>query len=209
MSTATVSQTDALQQLTELKDEADVEQTRHRDELVRHETSMNEILAKIRDTADGACGDFQTGNNGAAPATTTPQPARARGPKKKATAKKNASGSSSVKKKATKKKGVKVSATDRNYDNKKTLGQAIWHILDRDNWPALKSVPDSAPGLTAGEIKTLILLEKDWQSAGADPGNQISAQLGKFHHPEKGEPVIARGDERRYYIIKGAKYPGK
>lgn len=195
MSTATVLQTDALQQLTDLQKEAGEEQIRHRDELARHETSINKIFAKIRDTADGACGNFQVGDNGSA-TSTTPQPARARGPKKK-TAKKNAGS-------MAKKTGKKVSATDRNYDNKKTLGRAVWDILDRDDWPALKSVPENAPGLTAGEIKTLILKEKDWQSSGADPGNQISAQLGKFKNVGK----IARGDERRYYIVKDATFDG-
>ena len=222
MSTATLtSQTDALQQLTDLQKKADEEQSRHRDELSRHETTMNTLFAEMRDTADSVCGNFQIGNNGdgaaAAAAATTPQPARGFAVKKvskKKVAKKSTI-VSSTKKVSTKKKGVKVSATDRNYDNKKTLGLAIWDILNRADWPVLKTVPEDALGLTAGEIKTMVLLEGDWKSAGADPANQISSQLGKFHHPKKAKgkpalkPVIARGDERRYYIIEGAKFPGK
>lgn len=203
MSTATVSQTEALQQMTDLHKEAEEEQNRHRDELARHDTSMNEIMAKIRDTADSACGEFQIGSNGAA----TPPPIR--GAKKKTVKKKvtGLNGASKVVKKSEVKKG-KVSAKDRNYNNKKTLGRAIWDILNRDNWPGLKTVPEDAPGLNAGEVKVLLDKEGDWRSNSANPANQISSQLGKFHHPEKGKPVIARGDERRYYIIKGAKFPG-
>ena len=206
MSTATLtSQTDAIQQLTDLNKEADEEQSRHRDELSRHETTMNTLFAKIRDTANGVCGDFQVGNNGNGAATVTPQPARGFAVKKKVA---NRATTVVPTKKVSKKKGGKVSASDRNYDNKKTLPQTVWDILNRDNWPALSTVPEDAPVLTAGEIKTLISLEGDWKSAGDNPTNQISAQLGKFHHPKKGNPVIARGNERRYYIIQGAKFPG-
>lgn len=197
MSTATATQTDALQELASLQRQADEEQARHR-------STMNELLAKIRDTANGACGDFAVSDNGApAPATApaasaAPPPARARGSKKKVS-KKNASGGATKKKVA--KKGP-VSASERNYDNKKTLPQTIWDILNRDDWPALDSVPEDADGLTAGEIKKLIAIEKDWQSASADPGNQISGQLGKF----KAAGKIARGEGRRYYIVKGATF---
>ncbi len=189
MSTATVSQTGAdvvLQELADLQRQCDEEQTRHRDK-------RNELLAKIRDTANGGCGEFQVSDgNGAPSSTVAPPPAR--GPKRK-TAKKSASGTKS------KKKGT-VSASERNYDNRKTLGKAIWDILDRDEWPGLKDVPKDAVGLTAGEVKKLLAIEGDWTSNSADPGNQISAQLSKFKIADK----IARGDERRYYIIKGAKF---
>ena len=202
MNTATVTQTDAdvLQALSDLQRQADEEQTRHR-------TTMNELLANIRDTANGACGDFQVESNGAEPSSpetpTQPAPARTparsrRGAKKKAKA---TTGRRNGAKKTAKKKKGKVSAKDRNYDNKMTLAEAIWDILDRDDWPDLKTVPADAVGLNAGEIKLLLDKGGNWQSASADPGNQISAQLGKFKEAGK----IERGDERRYYIVKGAK----
>lgn len=209
MSTATATAGTAaettLQELTDLQNQATEEVARHREELEKiessHNETMNELLSKIRDTANGACGDFQTSSPSAAP---TPK-RRGRPPGKK-----NASGSSAVATTPAKKKSVKkkaagaVAASERNYDNKKKLPEAIWDILDRDDWPILKDLPEDAVGLTAGEVKKLILHEKDWQSASADPGNQISAQLGKFRNAGK----IARGDGRRYYIVEGATLEG-
>jgi hypothetical protein len=197
MTATAIQDSQALQELADLQKQADEEQTRHRN-------AMNELFAKMRDTSNGACGDYAVDNGSPSPAptSTAPPPARARGgaPKKKV-AKKNATGGGGTKKKKAAKKGP-VSASDRNYDNKKTLPKAIWDILDRDSWPDLDSVPEDAVGLTAGEIKKLIGIEGDWQSASADPGNQISGQLGKF----KKEDKIARGEGRRYYIVKGATF---
>jgi hypothetical protein len=205
MSTATATATAAettLQELTDLQSQATEEVARHREELEKiessHNETMNELLSKIRDTANGACGDFQTSSPSAAP---TPK-RRGRPPGKK-----NASGSSTATppaKKSVKKKAGAVAASERNYDNKKKLPEAIWDILDRDDWPILKDLPEDAVGLTAGEVKKLILHEKDWQSSSADPGNQISAQLGKFRNAGK----IARGEGRRYYIVEGSTLEG-
>ena len=201
MSTATAPANTAaettLQELTDLQNQATEEVARHREELEKiessHNETMNELLSKIRDTANGACGDFQTSSPSAAP---TPK-RRGRPPGKN-----NVSSSSAPV--AKKKTAGKVAASERNYDNKKKLPEAIWDILDRDDWPILKDLPEDAVGLTAGEVKKLILHEKDWQSASADPGNQISAQLGKFRNAGK----IARGEGRRYFIVEGATLEG-
>ena len=169
-----------------------------------YRVKRGEIMARIRDAAGAEVGDFSIGQS------TTAAPAASRPPAKrsaataapKVAAKKTVTGGG-AKKKGTKKSG-KVAPTERNYDNELTLPKAIWDALDRESWPTLSDIPADAGGLRAGELKTLLDQEGKWKSSSADPGNQISGQLGKFKKAGK----IALGDGRRYYIVAGAELEG-
>lgn len=98
----------------------------------------------------------------------------------------------------------KVAPTQRNYDNAMSLTEAIWDVLDRDTPATYKKViPDYADdtvGLKVSEIKDIIEAEKKWQSSAENISPQIQQHVGNLRHEGK----LARGENRRYFIVDSA-----
>jgi hypothetical protein len=89
--------------------------------------------------------------------------------------------------------------------NEISLKKAIWLALDREKWPMLK-LPESADGdLTVGEIYDVIVHDKLWKSGKNEKfTNQISTEIQKLRKEGK----VARGENLRYYVVKGATFDG-
>lgn len=97
-----------------------------------------------------------------------------------------------------------IQPSERNYTNKISLREAIWKVLDMgpDGWAKhLPDLPADAEGLKAAEIREMIAATKIWESASGDITSQVQQHL---HNLMRKENKIARGDDRRYYIIEGA-----
>ena len=196
MATATTSNS-----LTELVAEADQLELEYRGK-------RSAIMARIRDAANAEAGDFQVdaNNNGSAPsasaATTSPPPKRRRSQTaKKTTGKTNPK--APAKKKTAAKKSGKVKPDDRNYDNKVSLRECIWNVLDRgpDSWAkSIEDFPADAEGLKVSEVKEIIENEGLWESSSENISPQVQQHLYELKKKDK----VARGDDRRYYIVEGA-----
>lgn len=97
-----------------------------------------------------------------------------------------------------------VKPNERNYDNKISLREAIWQVLDQgpDEWAKhIPDLPEDAEGLKVSEIREIIDMTKIWESSSDNISNQVQQHLFKLSKVEK---KIARGKDRRYYIVEGA-----
>ena len=167
------------------------------------------ILAQIQQMAAAEQGDLN-GTPVAVAATPTAFPAKKRG---RPAGSKNVKKASTEATTSTKKRGRppkektgdndKVAPDQRNYSNDISLKQAIWQVLDQgpNEWEkSLPNLPEDAEGLTVSEIREMIDVTGIWKSSSSDIGPQVSGHLTKL----KGEQKIARGNNKRYYIVEGA-----
>lgn len=183
MSTATMSRTDALEKVEELLKEA-------REAQATYDKNMSEIRELL---------NFDE---------SMPQPAHRGRPAATAAAKPEAA--KSTPKHAAKKAGAngKVAPSERNYSNPVGLKQTIWEVLDRSpkEWAKiLDDFPADAEGLQISEIKEIIEKEGKWKSSSENISTQLSSHLFNL----KGEGLIARGTDSRYYIVDGAELTPK
>jgi hypothetical protein len=101
----------------------------------------------------------------------------------------------------------KVSPSKRNYGSELSLRKAIWDVLDREPETYkqyLSEYPDDAVGLRVSEMKEIIEKEGKFRSSSKNISPMIQQQVGNF----KKEGKIARGDDRRYFIVDGAELDG-
>jgi len=207
MSTATA--TDVGKQISDLLAEANQLEHEGQEKL----NAAKEKFAAIRDLANQHSGDYQVGSNGsssvASPAAPRPKTARTRpaastavAPAKKKTKSKNAPAAKGKGRKNVRRSG-KVDPADRNYGNEISLKAAIWQVLEMgpEAWEKiLPDFPADAEGLKVSEVKEIIEAKKIWESSSENISPQIQQHLYNFKKAKK----VARGDDRRYYIVEGA-----
>lgn len=182
--TATASSTDALQQIGELHQRAAELKS-------SYETEYASIMQQISDVA--------TGEHVGGSAPTPP-------PRQTATATATAAVPKRGRRPGTTasvpKKAVAVSPDQRNYSNDMSLKEAVFDVLDRENWNGILTLEDGTVSLGAGEIKKVILAEKKWVSSAADITSQLQGALGTL---KKAGLVVREGG--RYFIPEGVEYP--
>lgn len=203
MTTATVPSTDALQQIGELQQRATELKTNFETEFgkIMQEISAlatGEQVAAVA-TATASAGPRPKGRTAtASPATATPpKRGRASTPSKKAGKPAAAAGP--------------VKPQDRNYSNDMSLKEAVFDVLDRQNWDGILDLPKDTFSLSAGEIKKVIEQEGKWVSSSDDIGSQLQGALGSLRKMMCGEgkdaiALVVR-ENGRYYVPEGAEYP--
>jgi len=171
------------------------------------------MLAKIRDLANSASGDYQVGDAPVAPVVTAPAKKRGRpkGSGKKTLVKKKPGrpkGTVAKKKpgrpKGSGKKPGRPKGTAKT--DQTPLREVVWSVLSRSKKSWRESLPDlpaDADGLKAVEIALIIEAEELWasKSKAANTAQQISTHIKAFREAGKME----RGEGARYHITKGAK----
>lgn len=154
-----------------------------------------ELMSRIRDCANAEAGDFSVGTS------------TKRRPKAETTSEMDSAVKPTGRRgrpKGSKNKSSSVKPNERNYDNKISLREAIWQVLDQgpEQWAKhLPDLPEDAEGLKVSEIREIIDLTKIWESSSDNISNQVQQHLYKLNKMEK---KIARGKDRRYYIVEGA-----
>lgn len=201
--TAATAEKSVLDQIDEL-----TAQVRKADE--EHHRRREELMGKIRDLVGGAPAP-RPAPVAAPPEASQTKPETAP-PRRKAARK----GTAPV---ARRKKGTAPQPSGDKGEGM-TMDQAVFDVLDRhpSEWhKVLKDLPEGAEGLRAPEIQEIILAEKKWQSRSgvSDISPQITQAISRLKHNYPLKPgskdmgKIARGDERRYYVIEGATAPVK
>lgn len=183
MSTATMSRTDALKQIGLLQVEAEELQKNFDDKMSEIAGKMSEAVGAISNV-NGSAAHVPSGGGG-------PSVKRRGGrPPKSAVAR-------------VVKQAGKVAPNQRNYNNEMSLREAIWDVLSRSTraWAQhIDGLPTNVSGLQINEIKEIIEKEQKWVSSSANISPQVQSQV--YNLKEEGK--ISRGDDRRYYIVRGA-----
>lgn len=213
MATATVSVFQQLQQIEDLRRQAESQYKDYQKAL----TSVNKTLAQLAEVASKANVGIAgvplmpiTPSKTAKALKATPPTtgAKRRGRPRKSEAAVTTPVTVGAKRRGRPKKVVAANevkvATQRHYDNPKSLRETCWEILDRD--PSsyrkiLSEYPEGAKGLKVTELKEIIETEGVWTSSSADIGAQIQNTL---HNLRNKEGKLHRNDEdRRYTIVSG------
>ncbi|CAE7860196.1 folD [Symbiodinium microadriaticum] len=186
MTTATVS-TESLQQIGELKERAE-------ELTATYQAEFGEIMQQISAIATGEQ-VAATSAPATAPTATSPAPKRGGG-------KKTASTPSSKKKTTGKKSSGPVKPENRNYDNDMSLKEAVFDVLDRENWKGILDKEDGDVALSAGEVKKVIETEQKWVSSAADITSQLQGALRDLRKMN-----LVVWENKKYYVPEGAEYP--
>lgn len=99
--------------------------------------------------------------------------------------------------------GDSVKPNERNYTNDISLREAIWQVLDMGpkKWAELlPELPADVEGLKVTEIYNIIQSQGLWKSNADSFNTQLSTHLSGL----KSDGKVARGADRRYYIVEGA-----
>lgn len=192
MTTATMSRTDALTKLRELEQEASELQTKFDDDFAQIADQMDEVVAALKTPGNG-----MNGHTAAAPARRGPKPKNVSVPTAKAKP-----GRKPGRPANAPAAGGKVAPNQRNYSNEMSLPEAVFDVLNRPrDWSkAVADLPPKPQGLQIQQIKAVILHEKKWVSSASDISPQLQSIIGKM----KESGAVARGDNRSYYIPRGA-----
>ena len=202
--TTAVPSTDALQQIGELQQRA-TELTQN------YHSEFGQIMQKISALATG-----EQVAASAAPSSSGPQPKRRIAATPSAAAAPDMANVKPPKRGARasipsrKTSGGPVKPTERNYSNEMSLKEAVFDVLDRDNWDGILDLPKDTFSLSAGEIKKVIEHEQKWVSSSDDIGSQLQGALGALRKMKCGEGkdaislVVREGG--RYYVPEGAEF---
>jgi hypothetical protein len=187
--------TDSLQQIGELH-------TRASDLKNSFESEYAGIMQQISDVATGKVGDSTPTPRQATIATGKVAPKRRGRPPGSTNVKAKATATVAAPKKAsTPKDATVVAPSQRNYNNDMSLKEAVFDVLDRDNWDGILTLDPDVVSLGASEIKKVIMTEKKWVSASADITSQLAGALGAL----KTQGLVAR-ENSRYFIPEGVEY---
>jgi hypothetical protein len=210
MATATATDRTVFEQIEELRQEAEGFETEARDKMGEAQAAMekrNDALKRMGELAATASEETVQFEGNATPSTTTVNAPKKKGVTGAAPKPIPKHASAPAKKTVPGKKLAKVAPGQRNYDNEMSLPQAIWDVLDRKSNTYKKYIPDypdGADGLKVSEIKDVIEAEKKWVSSSENISPQIQQVVGKLREDGK----LARSEDRRYFIVKGATLDG-
>jgi hypothetical protein len=102
-------------------------------------------------------------------------------------------------------KNAKSAATDDTEKKSGGLPRACFEVLDRKpkTWyEHVEGLPPGVTGLKASEVLDVLRAE-GYPADSKSIDNQVQQAIGKL----KDKGLIARGEDRRYYVVEGAKSP--
>lgn len=97
--------------------------------------------------------------------------------------------------------GGPVKPAERNYSNEMSLKEAVFDVLDRDNWNGILNLPKDTVSLSFSDIKKVVEHEKKWVSSSDDITSQLQGALRELR---KKSLVVWK--DKRYYVPEGAEF---